>query len=61
MMCINTYSLVGEYVLDMHHIFSQQFGEDTGGLGCHLGETSEGRNVMVGGLRDVYVQSIMLR
>jgi hypothetical protein len=24
MMCINTYSLVGEYVLYMHHIFSQQ-------------------------------------
>jgi hypothetical protein len=23
-MCINTYSLVGEYVLYMHHIFSQQ-------------------------------------
>jgi hypothetical protein len=22
-MCINTYSLVGEYVLDIHHIFSQ--------------------------------------
>jgi hypothetical protein len=24
MVCVNTYSLVGEYVLDMHHIFSQQ-------------------------------------
>jgi len=24
MICINTYSLVGEYVLYMHHIFSQQ-------------------------------------
>ncbi len=23
MVCVNTYSLVGEYVLDMHHIFSQ--------------------------------------
>ena len=24
MVCVNTYSLVGEYALDMHHIFSQQ-------------------------------------
>jgi hypothetical protein len=23
MVCVTTYSLVGEYVLDMHHIFSQ--------------------------------------
>ncbi len=23
MLCVNTYSLVGEYALDMHHIFSQ--------------------------------------
>ena len=26
MVCVTTYSLVGEYVLDMHHIFSQQAG-----------------------------------
>ena len=25
-MCVSTYSLVGEYVLDMHHIFSQHRG-----------------------------------
>jgi hypothetical protein len=23
MVCVNTYSLAGEYALDMHHIFSQ--------------------------------------
>jgi hypothetical protein len=28
MVCVNTYSLVGEYALDMHHIFSQHFLRD---------------------------------
>ena len=30
MVCVSTYSLVGEYVLDVHHIFSQQVGRGTG-------------------------------
>jgi hypothetical protein len=25
MVCVSTYSLVGEYALDMHHIFSQHY------------------------------------
>ncbi len=39
-MCVNTYSLVGEYALDMHHIFSQHciLGDDVPILDLRLRE-----------------------
>ena len=33
MVCVSTYSLVGEYALDMHHIFSQHIHWVTRGTG----------------------------